>query len=127
MYNSDTTCSYKGDEMILDSNETKKLLAQLYNDVSKELFGVGTTLLKVTVANQMVTIQAKHKRAARSIALEGEIPSLKLEVDFHLSLLYKRKFAERLEAHFPGAIDVVLRDYDAHTQWAVTNLLLHEN
>ncbi|GAF11298.1 hypothetical protein JCM19046_3103 [Bacillus sp. JCM 19046] len=113
--------------MILDSNETKKLLAQLYNDVSKELFGVGTTLLKVTVANQMVTIQAKHKRAARSIALEGEIPSLKLEVDFHLSLLYKRKFAERLEAHFPGAIDVVLRDYDAHTQWAVTNLLLHEN
>ncbi|MED4129991.1 MULTISPECIES: DUF2294 domain-containing protein [Shouchella] len=111
--------------MNLASNDTKKLLAQLYNDVSRELFGVGTTLLKVTIANQMVTIQAKHKRAIRSMALAGEVPSLKLEVDFHLSLLYKRKLAEQLDRHFPEAIDVVLRDYDAHTQWAVTNILFH--
>lgn len=113
--------------MKLDSNETKKLLAQLYNDVSKELFGVGTTLLKVTIINQMITIQAKHKRATRSMALEGEIPSLKLEVDFHLSLLYKRKLAERLQIHFTDGIDVVLRDYDAQTQWAVTNILFNHN
>ncbi|WP_099300691.1 DUF2294 domain-containing protein [Bacillus sp. Marseille-P3800] len=113
--------------MTIDVNETKKLLAQLYNDVSKELFGVGTTLLKTTIASNMITIQAKHKRAARSMALEGEIPSLKLEVDFHLSLLYKRKLAERLEMHFPDLIEVVLRDYDAQTQWAVTTILLHHN
>ncbi len=112
-----------GDEMKLDTNENKKLLAQLYNDVSRDLFGVGTTLLKVTALGNLVTIQAKHKRAARSTALEGEIPSLKLEVDFHLSLLYKRKLTEQLHAHFSDQIEVVLRDYDAKTQWAFTNIL----
>ncbi|MDO7266182.1 DUF2294 domain-containing protein [Shouchella clausii] len=109
--------------MIGDTNENKKILAHLYNDVSKEMFGVGTTLLKVSISGALVTIQAKHKRAARSTALEGEVPSLKMEVDFHLSLLYKRKLAKQLATHFHDPIEVVLRDYDAKTQWAFTNIL----
>jgi hypothetical protein len=111
----------------IDSNETKKLLSRIYNDVSKELFGFGTTLLKVTVERNVITFQAKHRRASRSAALEGEVPSLKQEVDFHMSLLYKKKLRQKLEELPDWQIEAVLRDYDAATQLAFTNIVLKED
>lgn len=110
----------------IDSNETKKLLSHMYNDVSKELFGFGTTLLKVTVERNVITFQAKHRRAPRSAALEGEVPTLKQEVDFHMSLLYKKKLRQKLDEQTNWEIEAVLRDYDAATQWAFTNVVLKE-
>ncbi|WP_264195978.1 DUF2294 domain-containing protein [Metabacillus niabensis] len=107
-----------------DSNETKKVLSHMYNEVSKELFGVGTTLLKVSVDKNVITFQAKHRRASRSAALEGEVPSLKQEVDFHLSLLFKKKLRQNLEEHTDWEVEAVLRDYDSATQLAFTNIIL---
>ena len=112
--------------IILDTSQNKKALAHVYNEVSKELFGVGTTLLKVTIDEKIVTFQAKHRRAVRSAALEGEDPSLKLEVDFRLSLLYKKKLKEKLESEMGYGVEAVLRDYDAATQWAFTNIILSQ-
>jgi hypothetical protein len=111
----------------IDSNETKKLLSRMYNDVSKELFGFGTTLLKVTVERNVITFQAKHRRASRSAALEGEVPTLKQEVDFHMSLLYKKKLRQKLDEQTNWEIEAVLRDYDAATQLAFTNVVLKEH
>jgi len=111
--------------IIIDSNETKRLLSQIYNKVSKELFGAGTTLLKVTIDQNVITLQAKHPRASRSAALEGEVPSLKLEVDFHLSLLFKKKFRQQLEEQTGWNIEALLRDYDSFTQFAFTNIVLN--
>lgn len=108
----------------IDSIETKKLLSHMYNEVSKELFGFGTTLLKVTVEKNVIMFQAKHRRASRSAALEGEVPSLKQEVDFHMSLLYKKKLRQKLEEKTNWDIEAVLRDYDSATQWAFTNIVL---
>lgn len=102
------------------------MLSHIYNEVSKELFGVGTTLLKITFEQNVITIQAKHRRAARSSALEGEIPNLKQEVDFHLSLLFKKKVKKKLEERMNWEIEAVLRDYDSATQLAFTNIILHE-
>jgi hypothetical protein len=110
----------------VDSNETKKFLSHLYNDVSKELFGVGTTLLKVTVDKGIITFQAKHRRSQRSAALEGEVPSLKQEVDFHMSMLYKKKLKQKLSEQTDWDIEAVLRDYDSATQLAFTNIVLKE-
>ncbi|MBZ5750067.1 MULTISPECIES: DUF2294 domain-containing protein [Metabacillus] len=110
----------------IDSNETKKLLSHMYNEVSKELFGFGTTLLKVTIEQNVITFQAKHRRASRSAALEGEVPALKLEVDFHMSLLYKKKLRQKLEEQTDWEIEAVLRDYDGATQRAFTNIVLKE-
>nr|WP_180322388.1 DUF2294 domain-containing protein [Mesobacillus foraminis] len=107
-----------------DSNETRKMLSHLYNDVSKELFGVGTTLLKVVIDKGIITFQAKHRRSQRSAALEGEVPSLKQEVDFHMSLLYKKKLKQKLEEQTDWGIEAVLRDYDSATQLAFTNIVL---
>ncbi|PSJ97149.1 DUF2294 domain-containing protein [Brevibacillus fortis] len=117
-----------GDDMTLvDSNETRKKLSAIYNEIAKELFGFGTTLLRVTIENQMITFQAKHRRSPRSQALEGEAPALKLEVDFRMSLLYKKRLKERLEEEMGLPLEAVLRDYDAPTQWAITNVILAES
>nr|WP_249316465.1 DUF2294 domain-containing protein [Bacillus sp. FJAT-50079] len=99
----------------------------MYNDVSKELFGSGTTLLKVGIDKNIVTIQAKHRRASRSAALEEEVPHLKVEVDFHMSLLYKRKLKQKLETELNWEIEAILRDYDSMTQLAFTNIVLKES
>lgn len=110
---------------LLDSNEGKKKLCQIYNEISKELFGFGTTLLRATVDGNYATLYAKHRRSPRSDALEGEAPGLKLEVDFRMSQLYKKKLSERL-TEMGLEIETVLRDYDSATQWAVTNIILKE-
>lgn len=109
-----------------DSNESKKRISQIYNEISKELFGFGTTLLRIAIEGNHATLYAKHRRSPRSAALEGEAPGLKLEVDFRMSLLYKKRLREKLEEELGLSIEVVLRDYDASTQWAVTNVILHE-
>ncbi|MBU5224697.1 hypothetical protein KQH89_19795, partial [Vibrio cholerae] len=66
----------------------------------------------------------KHPRAPRSATLEGEVPSLKQEVDFHLSLLFKKKLKEQLEETTNWNIEAILRDYDSFTQLAFTNIVL---
>ncbi|UTE72486.1 DUF2294 domain-containing protein [Rossellomorea marisflavi] len=109
--------------MTKDANETKKILSHLYNDVSKELFGFGTTLLKVKIEEKIITFQAKHRRAPRSQALEGEAPHLKLEVDFHMSILFKKKLKEKLK-EIGWDIEAVLRDYDSLTRIAFTNIIV---
>ncbi|RED58541.1 DUF2294 domain-containing protein [Cohnella lupini] len=111
----------------LDTNEHKKRMCQLYNEISKELFGFGTTLLRATVDGDIVTLVAKHRRSPRSDAMEKESPGLKLEVDFRMSLLYKKKFREKLETEMELSIDAVLRDYDSATQWAITNVILRSS
>ncbi len=90
------------------------------------MFGFGTTVLKVTVELNVITFQAKHRRAPRSQALEGEVPNLKQEVDFHMSLLYKKKLRQKLEIQTDWEIEAVLRDYDSATQLAFTNIVLKE-
>ncbi|PKG21817.1 DUF2294 domain-containing protein [Niallia nealsonii] len=111
---------------MIDSNETKRFLSQIYNKISKELFGAGTTLLKVSMEQNIITLQAKHPRASRSAALEGEVPSLKQEVDFHLSLLFKKKLKEELKEQTNWNIEAILRDYDSYTQVAFTNIVLYK-
>lgn len=111
---------------VTDSNETKKKLSHLYNEISKELFGFGTTLLKVSIDQNIITFHAKHRKSPRSTALEGEAPTLKYEVDFYMSSIYKKRIREKLEQTLSLSIEAVLRDYDPPTQWAITNVILKE-
>jgi hypothetical protein len=113
--------------MLQDSNENRRQLSHIYNEIAKELFGFGTTLLRVTIENNIITFYAKHRRSPRSAALEGEAPALKLEVDFRMSLLYKKRLRERLEEEMGLHMEAVLRDYDAATQWAITNVILSQS
>jgi hypothetical protein len=115
----------EGDPMpLIDSSENRKKLCHLYNEISKELFGFGTTLLKASLDQNIITIHAKHRRSPRSAALEGEAPTLKHEVDFYMSSIYKKRIREKLEQEMGLSIEAVLRDYDPPTQWAITNVIL---
>jgi hypothetical protein len=111
---------------LADTNEYKKKLCHLYNEISKELFGFGTIQLKASMDQNILTFIAKHRKSPRSIALEGEAPALKYEVDFYMSSIYKKKIGERLEQEMGLSIEAVLRDYDPATQWAITNIILKE-
>jgi Na+-translocating membrane potential-generating system (MpsC) len=112
---------------IQDNSDSRKKLSHIYNEIAKELFGFGTTSLKVTIESNLITFQAKHRRSPRSAALEGEAPALKLEVDFRMSLLYKKRLRERLEEELGLQMEAVLRDYDATTQWAISTIILSES
>ncbi|WP_204518152.1 DUF2294 domain-containing protein [Brevibacillus fulvus] len=109
---------------LIDSNETRKQLCHIYNEIAKELFGFGTTLLRVSIDKNVITFSAKHRKSPRSSALEGQVPALKQEVDFHMSLLYKKRLKEKLEEDMGLSIEAVLRDFDSPTQWAYTNIIL---
>ncbi|MFD9628775.1 DUF2294 domain-containing protein [Peribacillus muralis] len=112
---------------LTDSNEMKKKLTIIYNEVCKGLFGAGTTLLKIEIADQFITFRTKHRRTPQSLALECEVPALKREVDFQMSQIFKKRIKEFLEQEFDLKIEVILRDYDYATQWSVTEVILAEN
>lgn len=109
-----------------DSNENRKQLYRIYNEVSKELFGTGTISLKVEITVDTITFRSKHQRAQRSISLEKEAPWLKQEVDFHLSNIFKLKVKEKLETSLGLNVNAVFRDYDPVTQMAFTNVVLND-
>ncbi|SDI01775.1 Uncharacterized conserved protein [Alteribacillus bidgolensis] len=107
-----------------DSADNKKELYRLYNAVSKELFGVGTASLKVSIEEDLITIRAKHHRATRSLSLEKENPDLKQAVDFQLSSMFKSQLYEKLETELNIQIEAIFRDYDSPTQLAFTNVVM---
>ncbi|MGE6376924.1 DUF2294 domain-containing protein [Peribacillus muralis] len=112
---------------LIDSNETKKKLTIIYNEVCKGLFGAGTTLLKIEIDDQFITFRTKHRRTPQSLALECEVPALKREVDFQMSQIFKKRIKELLEQEFTVQIEVILRDYDYVSQWSMTEVILAEN
>lgn len=96
----------------------------LANEVSKIIFGFGAVTLKVDIQDDLVTIRSKHRKAKRSEAMEREVPSLKAEVDFQLSKVFKTMLKEKLQEDMDLRIEAILRDYDSTTQWAFTNIIL---
>lgn len=111
---------------LLDSSENKKKLTQIYNEICKQLFGAGTILLKVEIDERFLTFRSKHRRAPHSLALEGEVPALKREVDVQMSQIFKKRFTEKLEQELDLKVEVILRDYDYVSQWAFTEVILAE-
>ncbi|TCP29955.1 uncharacterized protein DUF2294 [Scopulibacillus darangshiensis] len=115
----------QGDLVYLEnSNENKKQLYRIYNEVSKELLGVGTISLKVDIENDLITFRAKHRRAHRSTSLEKEVPDLKQKLDVQLSMMFKTRVKEKLEGELGLEVAAILRDYDSQTQLAFTNAVL---
>ncbi|WP_152640139.1 Na-translocating system protein MpsC family protein [Virgibacillus necropolis] len=109
---------------LADSSDNKKQLYRIYNEVSKELVGVGTISLNVDIANDLITFRSKHRSAHRSTLLEKEVPNLKQEVDIQLSNMFKVMIKKKLEKDLDLEVEAILRDYDSRTQLAFTNVVL---
>ncbi|MNB87931.1 hypothetical protein D3C75_349360 [compost metagenome] len=107
--------------LLLSSNEYKKKLSRCYNEVHKELYGVGVTQLRLEAANEtMIMFLVKHQRVAALRALEEHYPELKQSVDAALHQEFKRRIQKKLAEELELPVAGVLRDYDPQTAWACT-------
>lgn len=110
--------------MLLSSNEHKKKLSRCYNEVHKELYGVGVNQLKIEAANEtMLMFLVKHQRVAALRALEEHYPELKQSVDAALHQEFKRRIQKKLSVELELPVAGVLRDYDPQTAWACTVII----
>ncbi|RYM04778.1 DUF2294 family protein [Sporolactobacillus sp. THM7-7] len=107
-----------------DSNDFKKNLYQIYNQVAKELFGTGAVLLKIDLFDDLIVFRSKHRRSPRSRILEQEVPTLQQEVDSQMSRIFKKRLREQLEIELGLSVETVLRDYDPTTPWTITNVII---
>ncbi|WP_151737122.1 Na-translocating system protein MpsC family protein [Paenibacillus tengchongensis] len=106
---------------LLSSNEYKKKLSRCYNEVHKELYGVGVTQLRIEpVSGTMIMFLVKHQRVPALRALEDHYPELKQSVDAALHQEFKRRIRARLAEELELEVTGVLRDYDPETGWACT-------
>ncbi|WNS43047.1 DUF2294 domain-containing protein [Paenibacillus sp. MMS20-IR301] len=109
---------------LLSSNEFKKRLSRCYNEVHKELYGVGVTQLRIDAAGEsMLLFLVKHQRVTALRALEENYPELKQAVDAALHQEFKRKIRHRLTDELNLPVTGVLRDYDPGTGWASTIII----
>jgi hypothetical protein len=107
--------------LLLSSNEYKKKLSRCYNEVHKELYGVGVNQLRLEAANDtMIMFLVKHQRVAALRALEEHYPELKQSVDAALHQEFKRRIQRKLAEELELPVAGVLRDYDPQTAWACT-------
>ena len=109
---------------LLSSNEFKKRLSRCYNDVHRELYGVGVTQLRIDAAGEsMILFMVKHQRVTALRALEENYPELKQSVDAALHQEFKRIFRKKLADELNLPVAGVLRDYDPGTGWASTIII----
>lgn len=107
--------------LLLSSNEFKKKLSRCYNEVHKELYGVGVTQLKIEAVNDtMIMFLVKHQRVTALRALEEHYPELKQSVDAALHQEFKRRIQKKLSEEMNLSVTGVLRDYEPQTAWACT-------
>ena len=106
------------------SQSTKKELFEVYNQVNKDIYGYGTTELKVHIVDSMIVFTVHHKRVPCLQAIEKEYRTVKENADAAIMKVFKKELARRLRERFGAEILSVLRDYDYETMTAVTVILL---
>lgn len=99
---------------------TKKSIATLYNQVSKEIFGIGVHDQKIDMIDNKIMIIARTKRLPALDALSDEYSELVSSLDAALSSTYKRLLKEKLEILFDVKITSLFRDYDTEKGIACT-------
>lgn len=110
---------------LLSSNEQKKKLSRCYNEVHRELYGVGVTQLRIeAVSEDMMLFLVKHQRVAALKALEDHHAALKQSVDSALHQEFKLRFQSRLADDLDLSVKGLLRDYDPASEWACTIIIL---
>lgn len=106
---------------LLSSNEMKKKLSRCYNEIHKDLYGVGVTQMKIeAVDDMMIMFLVKHQRVVALKALEAHYPELKQSVDSALHQEFKLRFQNKLSDEMELSVKGMLRDYDPASEWACT-------
>jgi DNA-binding Lrp family transcriptional regulator len=98
----------------------KKDIAQLYNKINQEIYGVGVKKQRIEVSHNKLLIFAQHKRVQALQTLSSNHEDLTASVDAALIKDYKEKFKEQIELIFKLRVITILKDYDPITENACT-------
>ncbi|RUS47081.1 Na-translocating system protein MpsC family protein [Cohnella sp. AR92] len=105
------------------SNDAKKSLTRIYNEINKEIYGYGVTQIRISLDDGVISIYVKHQRVPALKSLEERYGQMKQAVDYALHSEFKLRFKPRVEEEFGLKAAAILRDYDPDTEWAVTVIL----
>ncbi|AZU62111.1 Na-translocating system protein MpsC family protein [Neobacillus mesonae] len=98
----------------------KKDIAQLYNKINQEIYGVGVKKQRIEISHNKLLIFAQHKRVPALLTLSKNHHELTAAVDAALITEYKAKFKEQIELIFRLGVITILKDYDPITENACT-------
>jgi uncharacterized protein YbcI len=104
----------------------KKDIAQLYNKVNQEIYGVGVKKQRIDISHNKLIIFAQHKRVPALQTLSKNHMELTSSVDAALIAEYKAKFKEQIEQIFRLRVITILKDYDPITENACTIVYLKD-
>ncbi|MED4206402.1 Na-translocating system protein MpsC family protein [Neobacillus mesonae] len=104
----------------------KKDVAQLYNRVNQEIYGVGVKKQRIEISQNKLLIFAQHKRVPALQTLSKNYQELTTSVDAALIKEYKAKFKEQIELIFGLRVITILKDYDPITEKAFTIVYFKE-
>ncbi|SDW10826.1 Uncharacterized conserved protein [Marininema mesophilum] len=105
----------------------KKELAQLNNQVSQEMYGIGVKKQKVEIMGDKIVIFTEQKRIPALAILDGKYGELTLSVDAALVREFKERLKNHVEMQFGLKVRSILKDYDPGTEAACIVILLDRN
>lgn len=98
----------------------KKSLAQLYNRVNQEIYGVGVKKQRIECLDDRVMIFAQHKRVQALQMLSRNFQTLTISVDSALIVEFKSLLKGYIEDALHIKVKTILKDYDPVTEEACT-------
>jgi len=106
--------------------EFRKQLWDIYNGVTKDIYGNGVVELRITIDDDTMLFFARHNRVPALAALEARFGPLKQNVDYALHQEFKLRLKERLETEMNIHPLALLKDYDADYKLAVTTVVFEK-
>ncbi|MFE8694948.1 Na-translocating system protein MpsC family protein [Cytobacillus sp. FJAT-53684] len=104
----------------------KKDLANLYNRVNQDIYGVGVKKQRIETLDDRVIIFAQHKRVQALRMLSKNFQHLTISVDSALITEFKSLFKGQIESTLQLKVKTILKDYDPFTEEACTIIYFGE-
>ncbi len=104
----------------------KKSLAQLYNRVNQDIYGVGVKKQRIECIEDRVMIFAQHKRVQALQMLSRNYQTLTIAVDSALIVEFKSLLKGQIEMTLGLKVKTILKDYDPVTEEACTIIYFEE-
>ncbi|RSL32392.1 DUF2294 family protein [Salibacterium salarium] len=102
----------------------RQTMAQIYNKVNQEMYGIGVRQQKVERMDDKIIIFGKHQRVPALSVIEEKYPQLTLSVDTTLITEFKERLQEEVYNQLDLEVATILKDFDPKTEEAVAVIYL---
>ncbi|MCI1696077.1 Na-translocating system protein MpsC family protein [Aneurinibacillus aneurinilyticus] len=107
--------------------DLKQALSREYNQVNKHLFDAGVRKQQVDCIGNKIVFTTLHKRVYAMRTIDGRNRDLTRTLDVMLIDEFKQHLRKHFTATFGFSIVSIFKDYDPHTELAVTVIILEED